>query len=253
MMRRLAGLFTLAATLLTLGGADARALELTQRQVRVGGVLTVGVATKIADKLITLDTQADAPVHVMITATDGSAQGVMIVADTIRSLASPVVAVVVTQVHGAGAALAPFADRVVVYPSGGLVFTEVAYEGVEKPEPPPEPKEGEEPPEVKEPTPQEAMLQEARADYLERFYGRLATRIRMDDEDLRAKIEQGGFALTARDAVDRGIAYAVVDRIRYTHLPEIKVERKEIVHEKTLEAVDEDVPDEGEPEARSAQ
>ena len=244
-MRILASALTLILAL-TLSVSSALALDLTQRKVAVDGKLNVSAATKIADKLIAFDASAEAPITMMITATDGSAQGVQLVADTIRSLKSPVVAAVVTQVHGAGAAVATFADRVLVYPSAGFVFTELAYEGVKKPEPPkpapPAPApgaEGEATPAVEapEPDPEEVLLQAARSAYLERFNARLAKRIRWSPKKLSKKIAEGGFIAAADEAVRMRIADAVVEQITYTELPETKREIKVITTDKRSRAV----------------
>jgi hypothetical protein len=227
------------------------ALDLTQRKVAVEGKLNVNAATKVADKLIAFDAQADAQITLMITATEGTAQGVQLVADTIRSLKSPVVAAVVTQVRGAGAAVATFADRVLVYPSAGFVFTELTYEGVKKPKKPkkPEAEKPEKPeaekPEAKEaeakkpeePEPEEVLLQAARTSYLERFNARLAKRIHWKAKKLTAKMAEGGFIVNADEAVRQKIADAIVQTITYTTLPETKRETKVITTDKRTRAV----------------
>lgn len=222
-----------------LSGA-AMALDLTQRKVTVDSKLNVSAATKVADKLIAFDAQADAPITLMISATEGSAQGVQLLADTIRSLKSPVVAAVITQVHGAGAALATFTDRVLVYPSAGFVFTELPYEGVKKPKKP-EPKkpaaEGEEAEAPKPPEPEEVLLQEARTTYLERFNARLAKRIRWKAKKLSKKMTEGGFIVNAEEAVRMKVADAVVESITYTTLPETKRETKITTTDKRSRAV----------------
>lgn len=213
----------------------ALALDLTQRHIDVVGKLDVASARKVADKLIAFEAQAEAPIHLMITATDGSAQAVLIVADTIRALKSPVVSVVMTQVHGAGAAVATFADQLVMFPGSGLVFSEIEYEGVKKPDPPEPPapaKEGEEVKPLAPPKPGEVLLQAARTSFLERFHARLAERIQWRPRTLESKIEEGGFILTAAEAVKGKIAARVVDAITYTQLREIKKEIKVITHEK---------------------
>ncbi|MGB0589762.1 MAG: ATP-dependent Clp protease proteolytic subunit [Myxococcota bacterium] len=222
-----------------LSGA-AMALDLTQRKVTVDSKLNVSAATKVADKLIAFDAQADAPITLMISATEGSAQGVQLLADTIRSLKSPVVAAVITQVHGAGAALATFTDRVLVYPSAGFVFTELPYEGVNKPKKP-EPKkpaaEGEEAEEPKPPEPEEVLLQAARTAYLDRFNARLAKRIHWKAKKLAKKMIKGGFIVNADEAVRMKIADAVVESITYTTLPETKRETKITTTDKRSRAV----------------
>lgn len=224
------------ALTLALSGA-ALALDLTDRNVDVAGKLDVKSASTLSDKLIKLDADSDRPIYLMITATEGSAQGVMILADTIHSLKSPVVGVVLTQVHDAGAALAPFTDRVLMFPSAGLVFTEIEYEGVKKPEPPPEPKAGETPPKVKEPTPTELMLQKAREQFLGRLYARLAKRLNMKADALKAAIAGGGLMIGADEAVSQKIAYAVVDQLTFTTLPTVKTEVKVVTIRKDTKIV----------------
>jgi hypothetical protein len=231
-MRRLLGSLVTTATLALLT-LSAQALELTQRQIPVTGSLNVAGAAKVADKILDLESAGVAPIYLIVSATEGTAQGVLLVADTIQQVESPVVAVIVTQVHGAGTAVAPFADRVVIYPSAGLVFTEVPYEGVKKPEPPKPPAEGAEvPKEIPKPEPGEVLLQKARTSYLDRFWERVAGRIRWKGQTLQARIDEGGFILTPREAVEQKIADTVVDRITLLRLPESKREVKTVTTEK---------------------
>ena len=233
-MSRLVPMCFLIVTVLLGTSASAGTLELTQRKLSVSGKLNVSSASKLSDSLVAMDGQAEAPIYMVVTATDGTAQGVMLLADTIRSLESPVVAVVTTQVHGAGAAIAPFADRVVVYRSGGFAFTEVPYEGVKKyvpPPAPPAPKEGAEAkpaPKKKEREAREKFLQDVvRKQYLDRFYSALAKRIHRKAAEISKTLEKdGGFILTPDQALKAKIADQVVDRITYTRLPEVKREVK---------------------------
>ena len=221
---------------------SASALDLTQRQIAVSGKLTVTAASKTADKIVAMEAKATAPIYLKVTATEGSAQGVSLIADTIRSIESPVVAVVTTQVHGAGSALAVFADKVVLYPSAGLVFTELPYEGVKKPKPPTKevakgaedtkdantsPSKGAAKAKAPETLkPEEKLMQSARTSYLDRFNARLARRLKMKTKGLEVKLAEGGFILTASEAVSRKIADEVVERITFTQLPVVKRERK---------------------------
>jgi hypothetical protein len=235
------------ATVLLWSANSAFALDLTQRKVDVADSINVSSASKIADKLISFDAQADAPIYLMISATEGSLQGVMLLADTIQSMKSPVVSVVITQVHGAGAALAPFADQVVMYSSSGLVFTSVEYEGVSKPEPPESDEPSDESEEdseeeandddKEEVTPEDRMLQTAREDFLDRFHTRLAKRISWSKAKFAKKLEEGGFLVSPTAAVRQKIAKAVVNRITYTELPESKKEVKITTSHKRSRAV----------------
>ena len=242
-------------------------LHLTQRQTSVSGNLDVGSATKVAEKLLAYDAQSPGPIFLMITATKGTAQGVMVVADTIRSLQSPVVGVVMTEVHGAGAAVAVFCDRVVVFPSAGFVFTELDYEGVAKPkkkdtepvvekiemsvepqadgdaadsdtaETPAAAADAKQKP-AEEPDPAKLLLERARETYLERIHARLAKRLYFKPGTLEAKLDEGGFLVTATEAVDQKIAYSVVDRMTLTKLPETKRELKVTTTETEAETVE---------------
>jgi len=241
-MGRLLNRIILGICLLAPVSASASTLQLTQRKVQVSGTLNVASATKVSNSLISIAAQADAPIYMVVTATGGTAQGVMLIADTIRSLKSPVVAVVTTQVHGAGAAVATFADKVVVYRSAGFAFTEVEYEGVKKYEPPrpsPAAKKGEEKdakdakpakpaPSAKERSATEKFLQDVvRSQYLARFQEALARRIHWKPKKLKSTLaDAGGLFLTPEQAVEQRVADEVIEKISYAKLPEVKREVK---------------------------
>jgi len=193
-------------------------VTVTDRMIDVSGTLSVSSAQKIAKRMQKMDTQANAPIMLAISATRGSAQGVMLLRDSIQQLNSPVVGMVITQVHGAGAAAAMFTDMVVVYPSAGFVFTDVEYEGVRKPKKPSKDDKAKK----EEPTAEEKLLQQARTGYLDRFWAALAKRVKMKPADLASKIAAGGFVITAEDALKTKIAHRRADRIRYVKLNKMK-------------------------------
>ncbi len=240
-----------ATAVLLAGSSEAAAsakvrpgsLTLTDRQIPVTGKINLSAANKVASQLLRMDTEAQAPIYLMLAASDGTAQGVRLIADTIRSIESPVVAVVTTQVRGAGAALAPFADRVLMYPSAGLVFTEVDYEGIAKPKDRNKNKakaDGEsgskasdaKPPKTPDVEPKTKLLQAVRAAYLDDLWAAIAQRIYWKAPTLRAKLDEGGFAISATEAVKQKIAYAVVERLAYTALGETKREFKATTSDK---------------------
>jgi hypothetical protein len=230
----------IVASVLGLFTVPATALDLTQRQIDVAGNLDMAAARKVVTKLLKLDSSANAPIYLHVLATGGTAQGVLMVADTIGAIESPVVAVVLTEVRGAGAALVPFADRVEIYPSAGFVFTEVNYEGVSKPKPKKAKKKkkdgdeskADEPPAA--PDPEKLLLQDARTRYLETFWGRVAKRIDRKKSSLLKAIAGGGFILTAREALREKVADARVKDLRYAPLP---VETSETKVTTTLKTV----------------
>lgn len=204
---------------------SAFSLDLTNRQISINGSIDVSHATKTAAKLVVMDGQAQAPIYLMIACSRGSAQGVLLLADTIRSLKNPVVAVVQTQIHGAGAALAVLTDRLVMYRSSGLVFHEVAYQGVSKPAPPgAKRKKASTAP--KEPSAKAKLLQVVRTDYLARFWNKVASRLKMKVELLNEKLASGGFAMTPRATLKARVAHSVVESLSYAKLSEQKTETK---------------------------
>lgn len=238
-MKKLVRLLLAAAIALACAG-EAAAMQLTDRSIEVEGRLDVKTGSDIAGKLVKLDASGSRPIYLFITATDGSAQGVMIVADTIRSLKSPVVAVVMTQIHGTGASLAPLTDQVVMFPSAGLVFTELDYEGVKKadkadkddkpdaaPTPATPPTAAATPPAPpKKEDPKEILLQEARARFMGRLYARLSKRVGMDAGKLQAAVEAGGLMMSAEEAVSKKVAASIVESLTYVALPVEKLEIK---------------------------
>lgn len=254
-MRRLLQITAVLAAFV-LATSSASALDLTDRQIDVSGKLSVSSAMKIAERLIKFDAQAEAPIYLLVSSTGGSAQGVMLLADAIRSLKSPVVAVVLTHLRGGGAAAPFFADRVLLFRSSGFVFTDVEYEGVKKPKKKDkkddkkkddkakadkkDPKAGDKKeetkkPKDKEPSPEEKLLQQVREDYLKNFWAAVGKRIKMKPDAILKKIEnEGGFVYSAAAAVKSKAAYGFVERITYTKLADTKHEYKVTTSEKKV-------------------
>jgi ATP-dependent protease ClpP protease subunit len=245
-MYRVSRLLMIASLLVSVFAFPAAALDLTQRQIDVAGKLDMSSARKVVTKLMKLDAASNAPIYLQVLATNGTAQGVLMVADTIAAIESPVVAVVMTEVRGAGATLVPFADRVEIYPSAGFVFTEVGYEGVGKPKPEKKKKDDEAKKAKKAkkaeapptPDPHKQLLQEARSRFLKAFWGRVAKRIDRKPAKLIQAIEKGGFILTAKDALREDVADGRVSELRYAPLPVKTLEEKVTTSLKTTATPD---------------
>jgi hypothetical protein len=214
-------------------------LDLSDRQITVSGKLTLSAAQKNARALLSYDLAGNAPIYVNISASRGTAQGVMLIADTIRGIKSPVVAVVTTNLHGAGAALAVMADRTVMYRSSGLSFTEVEYEGVQKYKAPPaqKPKSKGFKKKPKVRTAIQKYLQKVRKDYLGRFWNTVATRLKMKSDVVAKQVAAGGFSMLPADAVKNKVAHTVVDSITWTPMANISREVKTVVSEKKYRTV----------------
>ena len=210
-------------SLLTLVAQPASALELNSRRIEVSGPIDTKAGAKLAADLMRLNESGSEPIYLLVTASGGSAQGVMIVADAIRALSSPVVAVVLTPVQGAGATLPLFADRVVMLPSAQLVLTEVEYEGVAKPPVPPVVPV----PDAKPPTKADTFMQKVRTDYLAKFWGAVAKRLGSTAATLQNEIEQqGGRVISADEALQKKIAFEVVSSLESPRIPNEKIETK---------------------------
>jgi membrane-bound ClpP family serine protease len=214
----------LAALAAVLGLAtSARALDLGPRRLEVTGPLDVRTALKLSQDLIRLNEAAQAPIYLMIVGSGGSAQGVMLVADTVKALESPVVAVVMSPVMGAGAALALAADQLVMFPSADLALTEVEYEGIAKKDPP----KADAPPEEPAVAATREFQQKLRADYLKRFWGFIARRSGDAEAALVEAVEKrGGRVLTAQEAASRKVAVELVTKLGVTRKVEDKTEVK---------------------------
>ncbi len=191
-------------------------LNLTDRQLIVNGAINLRVAQKFSQLLLKYDAAVKAPIYLLISDSRGTAQGVTLLADTIRAINSPVVAVVLTDIYGAGAALAVFADRTVMYRSSGLHFTEVEYEGVRKPKAKTKARPTRRPP--PKPSATALYLQQLRTKYLSAFWASVAKRAGMDAKALADAVKKGGFSLSPADAVKKKIAHSIPNRVTYTRL-----------------------------------
>lgn len=203
----------------------ATALELGPRRIEIAQALDIRTALKLSQDILRFNDASNAPIYLMIVASGGSAQGVMMVADTVKSIDAPIVAVVMTPVSGAGAALALVADQVVMLPSAELHFTEVEYEGIAKKDPPKADAPAEEPAAAA----QRTFQQKVRTDYLKRFWGFVAKRAGETEANLVSAVEtRGGFVMTAQDALKKKVATEIVARIDASRTLDEKMEIKAI-------------------------
>jgi ClpP class serine protease len=203
--------------------SSARALELGPRRIEIAQALDIRGALKLSQDLLRFNDASNAPIYLLIVAPGGSAQAVMMVADTVRSIDAPVVAVVMAPVSGAGAALALVADQVVMMPSAELQFTEVDYEGIAKRDPP----KPDAPPEEPAVAAQRQFQQQLRSDYLKRFWTFVAKRLNENAATLQTTVEtRGGFVVTAADALKKKVAVEVVAKIDASRTADEKTEIK---------------------------
>lgn len=227
-LARLASLVSAAtvASLIALG-ATAHALEVTGRRLEVSAGVDTKVGMKLVTDLMKLDESSSSPIYLFITGSGGSAQGVLMVADAIKAIESPVVAVVMAPVQGATATLPLFSDRVVMLASSQLVLTEVDYEGVARPPEPRADAKADDKDPKKEPSKGEAFLQGVRKDFLERFWAAVGKRLNEQGKALQGAIEaQGGRVITAQEALSKKVAFEVVSALTTTRSANEKTELK---------------------------
>ena len=86
-----------------------------RRIVLLGGTLTAATAAQTAAALVTLDTLADDPIQVHLSAPDGDLSAAFAVVDAIDSIGSPVHVVVPGTAGGAAIAVLAAADRRIAY------------------------------------------------------------------------------------------------------------------------------------------
>jgi len=144
---------------------------------------------------------------------------------------------VTTNLHGVGAALAVMADRVVMYRSSRLAFTEVEYEGVRKYKAPPVGKPSRFKKKAKKRTAIQKYLQTVRNDYLVRFWNTVASRLKMKPDAVAKQVASGGFSMLPAAAVKNKVAHAIIDSITWTPMANVSREVKTVISQKKYHTV----------------
>ena len=195
--------------------ADAT-LELSQRQLQLGEKLTLQAAHSVAEKLFRLDAEGNEPITLVIATRSGYIPAAMVVVDAIRSLKSPVNALVPAEAFGAGAVVAVFCKQRYVFAHGAFLFRAFEYDDEKV-------MKGKD-----APLPADAAKQ-----YVDRAYEAVAKQLGMRAADLRSRAEKGWY-LPAAEARKAGVASAVVSQVTWidltTEITEVK--KTSIVKEK---------------------
>ncbi len=204
-------LSALALTTFFLGCAatvsPASALEMTNRQVKIGKELTMSGAEKVAAKLFKLDAAGNEPILLIIGTRSGYAPAAMVVADAISAVKSDVYAVIQSEAFGVGAIVALFCARRYAFSHAAVLFTKLEYdsEKVMKDRPP--------------------LPAEAAEAYISRIYAVAAKRLNTPVEGFRTKAEKNWY-LTAEEAKREGIVTEVVSKVTWVDLVVETVEVK---------------------------
>lgn len=200
----------ITACLITLFCASsALSLEVNSRRFFINGPLSLDAARAATNAFLEFDRVSNEPIYLMLSGSGGNAQSVMLMADLIQGIKSPVVVVVTNPIQGATAALSVMGDQLVMMPSAQLIFTEAEYEGV--------PDLGDNPAEQlkRAPTARETLLQKVRGDFIKSMWQRVGKRIGMSADALQKEFDsKGGLVLTAQDALKRKVAQEVASELR---------------------------------------
>ena len=195
-------------------------LHLTDRQLVVGGTIDVASAQKTSAKLLSMD--AGAGSHLPYGFFDrGTAQGVMLLADTVRALKARL-SLLFKPKYGAGSALAVLTDAC-IRPADW--FSRNSIRRREKAQTP-KADEKEKPKELTEKAKAASVGSAAYLKHSESY----CESIENEGSRVREKMEAGGFHWTARQTL---VAHSVVEKLMYTKLHEGKTEVKTTTTVKT--------------------
>lgn len=196
----------LIAILLTT--ASANALEMTERQVKIGKELSMSAAEKVADQLFKMDAAShEEPILLVISTRAGYAPAAMVVVDAVQAVQAPVYAVIQAEAFGVGAIVAVFCDKVYAFGHASVLFNQLEYDS------------------EKVMTENPPLPVEAAKAYIERIWQAVARRLKLDPDELIQK-STGGWYLTAVEAKRVGVVTDLIERVQWIDLVVETVEIK---------------------------
>ncbi len=188
-------------------GQTAAALELTERQVKLGPELNIPAARKAAEDLFKLDAQGDEPIYLIIDVRSGFTPAALVLVDAIAAVKSKVHAVIHSEAIGAGAVVAIFCHKRAMFPNATLLFTAFQYDNEKT---------------MKEQPPVPATVATT---ILERAYATVAKRAGLGQDELKQKANNGWY-LTAAEAKKAGLVDEIVERVTWQELATELIEVK---------------------------
>ncbi|MCA9523929.1 MAG: ATP-dependent Clp protease proteolytic subunit [Myxococcales bacterium] len=200
-----------ALALLLLVSGTANALELTSRQVHLSGSVSLSKVQGITEKLIKLNSVSHDPIFLMINSPGGSVAAGFVLIDVMKSIESPVYAVIESAAYSMGAIIAVFCSKRYMYKHATMMFHEASYGTL-----------GE------DPSIRSRIGFNSR--YLDKLHKEIAARIGMSPKQYRTKIRDGWWLL-ADEAKKAGVIDEVVEKISYRHLFIEKITIKKTVTE----------------------
>ena len=195
------------ALLVAASATPAGALEMTERQVKIGPELTIPAARTAAEALFKLDAAGSEPILLVIDVRSGFAPAAMVVVDAVAALRSKVYAVIHSEAFGPGAVVAVFCARRFMFPHASMLFSPLLYESEKT---------------MKESPP---LPVEAANAHIDRIYQAVGKQIGMSADELKKK-SQANWFLTAEEAKKAGLVDEVVSQVTWQELVTETVEIK---------------------------
>jgi len=196
-----------------LAPANAKTLELTNRMVNLSGAINTKSINKAVKAVLEWDGQSHDPIWLMIDSFGGSVDAGFILIDVIRSIDSPVYAVVTSKAYSMGAIITAYCQKRYILKHGTMMFHEASYGAL-----------GE------DPTIRSRM--EFNQAYLDRIHHELAQIMKMDYAKYRQRIRDAWW-VSSEEAVEAHMVDAVVDKITYRKLGTETTEVKRVTTIKT--------------------
>jgi ATP-dependent Clp endopeptidase proteolytic subunit ClpP len=213
MTRILIALFLCITAMVPARTAQAETLELTDRLVLLNGAINAASIAKAIKEVMEFEAQSNDPIWLMIDSFGGSVDAGFILIDVIRSIQSPVHAIVTGKAYSMGAIITVYCPRRYIFPHATMMFHEASYGAL-----------GEDP--------SIRSRMEFNSRYLDRIHVEIAELIGMPVEDYRNRIRDAWWVL-APEAVEAGFVEAVVTSVTYDKLPTETVEIKRTTTIKT--------------------
>ncbi len=186
--------------------AAAVDIQLTDRQVKLSGAVNDSSIEKAVQQMLTLDGQSAEPIWLLIDSPGGSVDAGLILIDVMKTIRSPVYAIVTCKAYSMGAIITVFAKKRYIFPHGTMMFHEASYGAL-----------GEDP--------QIRSRIEFSTKYLDKLHDEIAQAIGMPVDNYRKRIRDAWW-VTADEAVKAGFVEAKVTGLRLSELPEEQVEVK---------------------------
>lgn len=186
--------------------AAAIEIQLSDRQVRLSGPVSDGSIDKAVTQMLQLDSQSSEPIWLLIDSPGGSVDAGLILIDVMKTIRSPVYAIVTCKAYSMGAIITVFAKKRFIFPHATMMFHEASYGAL-----------GEDP--------QIRSRIEFSTKYLDILHEEIAKNIGMPVDDYRRRIRDAWW-VTADEAVKAGFVEAKVTSLSYKELPDEQIEVK---------------------------